>query len=791
MLKHLNSIKYWQWAALSLLFIALLYFAIPPKAPLAHSEYSTVIYAKEGELLHAFINADEQWHFPPHEVAVPQRLKTAVITFEDENFYRHLGIDIRAIVRAAHANFKNKRVVSGASTIPMQIARLHQPKKRTYLNKLREALYAIRISIHFRKETLLSIYLNHAPYGGNVIGYRTASLKFFGKEPDQLTWSEAATLAVLPNAPGLIYPTSVTHSLEQKRNALLDRLMEKDIITERSCQLAKLEPIPDRFLTFISHAPHLARNLKQKHPHTSSIETTIHFNIQKHCNRIAQQYQQRYAPMGINNLSLLVANTQTGEVLAYVGSPDFFDSQHGGQVDGVRAARSSGSVLKPFLYALSMDEGLITPQSMIRDLPTYFDGFSPKNASNEYEGLATARDALIRSLNIPAVRLLNAYGVFQFYLFLKEAGVQTLHRSADDYGLPLILGGAEVNLWDMVALFRGLGNEGVFSDNVLTPYEQSSSTSQLISSGASYLTLEMIRDLKRPGSEYYWERFASAQPFAWKTGTSYGHKDAWAVGVNPQFTIGVWVGNFNGEGNKNLGGATSAGPILFDILRALQPQVSKEWFQKNEMDFQPMAVCALSGFRAGEACPEIDTIEVPYGMKPLAQCDYHEHRYFSSDGRYQTCSRCWDVVGAQKKVVTIYPPDVAHYLRLRGKYIEPLPSHYPKCLGLKADATLRIIYPNLDAKLFLPRDFNGKIQPVVCNVGYSGVGSRLFWYLDDVYLGETTGEHKMGVIFKTGWNTLKVIDEFGASDTQRVQAVSGNSQKSGLNKSERMTLQEF
>ncbi len=778
MLKRLNRIKKWQWAAIFLLFIAILFFIIPPAKPLFKNDYSTVVRANNGALLHAFINQNEQWHFPPDTSKVPQKLKTAVITFEDESFYKHIGVDFLAITRAAYQNYKKGRIVSGASTIHMQIARMSNPKNRNYFNKAKEIVFAIKLNLHFSKDEILTTYLNHAPYGGNVIGYRTASLKFFGKEPHQLTWSEAATLAVLPNAPGLIYPTKTSEALQNKRNDLLKKLFEKGSISEQTYQLAMLEPVPNQFLTFESHAPHFARSLKSRYPGQKNISTTIALDIQQQCNHIAQRYEHKYSFFGIHNLAILVADTKTGAIKAYVGSPNFFDYNHGGQVDGVMAPRSSGSILKPFLYALSIDEGLITPESLIRDLPTFFDGFSPKNASREYQGVARAKDALVQSLNIPAVRLLNSYGVFQFYAFLKEAGVTTLHRNADDYGLPLVLGGAEVNLWDMVSLFRGLANNGVFSNNITLSNEGVNETMQLISEGACYQMLDMLKDLKRPGSEFYWERFSGSQPFAWKTGTSYGHKDALAIGVNPEFTIAVWVGNFNGESNKNLSGATSAGPILFDILQTLPQKDSKRWFEKDEVDYKHIVICKLSGFRATDACPEVDTIDVPYGMKPLQSCDYHQFRHFSTDGKYQSCSRCWHLVGSVKKSVTIYPPDVAYYLRQKGQYIEKLANHYPLCPAFKADKSLKIIYPNMDAKLFLPRDFNGKTQPVICKAGHTGTGKKVFWYLDDVYLGETVEEHKMGVIFNEGWNTIKVIDEYGAEDSQRVLATlkSGNQQ---------------
>ena len=758
--------------SLLLLGVLGIYLVIPPAHPLFPEDYSTLVKAENGEILHAFLNAGEQWHFPPEEIAINDKLKQAVLTFEDEGYYRHMGVDVPAVVRAMYQNLSSGKTVSGASTIPMQVARMSRQKPRTYINKLLEAFLAVKLSLYYSKEALLSLYLDHAPYGGNVVGYQTAARMFFGKEAQELTWSEAATLAVLPNAPGLIYPSKTSMALKEKRDRLLAKLLEKGHLDAQAAELAQLEPVPEGFIRLASQTPHLAQFLKKQYPAERVLQTTLDGSLQRQANQIARRYARRLAPYGIHNLSVLIADTQSGAVKAYVGSADFFDPVHGGQVNGVTAARSSGSILKPFLYALSMDEGLITADSYIRDLPTYFEGFSPKNASREYQGVATAKDALIQSLNIPAVRLLNSYGLFQFYGFLKAAGVRSLFRTADDYGLPLILGGAEVSLWDMVGLYRGLANEGLFTDNYLLPQEKPTNASQLISAGSSYLTLEMLKELKRPGSEYFWESFTGSRNFAWKTGTSYGHKDAWAIGVNPNVTIAVWVGNFNGESNKNLSGAGTAGPILFDLLQALPN--NQRWFEKKEMHFKTQPICSLSGFRATEACPEQITREVPRGMKPLKSCDYHQFRFFSHDHAHQTCSRCWEVQGHVRESVTVYPPDIAYYLRQKGQYISLLVAHLPSCPAYQAEQAVSIIYPNLDANLFLPRDFDGKTQAVLCRVGHNQTDESIYWYLDDHFLGSTSKTHSLPVQFKEGWNTLKVIDSQGGQDTKRVFAAVAN-----------------
>ncbi|NJK97507.1 MAG: hypothetical protein HC830_05525 [Bacteroidetes bacterium] len=346
-------------------------------------------------------------------------------------------------------------------------------------------------------------------------------------------------------------------------------------------------------------AGHLTQRIRSRHSKEPVVMTTLDYRIQKHLEERIRQYAYTLRQQGIRNVSALVVETRTGRVKAYIGSQDFYDREGLGQVDGVMARRSSGSILKPFLYALSMDEGIILPQTQVTDIPSYFDAFTPNNADEKYNGAIPAKEALVRSLNIPAVRLLNTYGVNKFYTFLGHAGVSTLFRQPEDYGLPLILGGAEVTAWDMAVLYRGLGSRGRFSPIHFLPGDSTrftQETSNLISSGASYLTLEMLKELKRPGSEYYWEQYQNQKPLAWKTGTSYGHKDAWAAGVSPEWTIVVWVGNFDAESNLNLSGAASAGPLLFGIFNYLPRTPGLKWFEKPEMDFREVELCGETGF---------------------------------------------------------------------------------------------------------------------------------------------------------------------------------------------------
>jgi penicillin-binding protein 1C len=528
--------------------IFLVYILIPLPSPLLEENYSLIVNDEDGNYLRVFLNEDEQWCFPPSDsVHIPDKLKKAVICFEDNYFYWHPGINPVSVIRASYQNVSRGKIVSGASTITMQVARLAKKKPRTYFNKFLEMLLALKIEFYYSKEEILKIYLDHAPFGGNIKGYRAAAERYFEKTPSELSWAEAAALAVLPNSPGIVNLSYGKDLLKQKRDRLLKKLHENGELDESAYKLALLEPIISRVYPFRILAPHLTQEIYNNTTEGTFVSTTINKDIQQYVELIAKEHSRYLKREGINNCAALIMETKTGKIKAYVGSQDYFESEAQGMVNGVTAARSSGSILKPFLYALSMDEGIIIPQTLIKDVRTYFDSFSPQNADEKFNGVVPAKEALIRSLNIPAVRLLNTYGIYRFYSFLKNAGISTLFRPADDYGLPLIIGGAEVNMIDMAMLYSGLAHSGMFSK----PYfliedssKSSVSTIQLISPGSCLLVLDMLKELKRPGAEYYWEKYQNQRPIAWKTGTSYGGKDAWAVGVSPEWTIAVWVGNF-------------------------------------------------------------------------------------------------------------------------------------------------------------------------------------------------------------------------------------------------------
>ncbi|MEA1973742.1 MAG: penicillin-binding protein 1C, partial [Candidatus Cloacimonadota bacterium] len=514
----------------SIIICIILFFIFLPLPLENFSPESQVIKDCNDEIIRVYLDENQQWHIKAKR-EIPEKVEQAFLTFEDRSFYYHPGFDPLAIIRAFYLNWKNKEIVSGGSTITMQTIRLLQPKKRTYLNKFYELLQALKLEIIYSKKEILQMYLNNTPYGGNIVGYETACQKYFRKSPQQLSWGEVATLAILPNQPSLIMPGKNQKLLFEKRNKLLQQLYHENAIDSLTYKAGIREPISNEVFRLPQKAIHFTNRVKDKYPNQNKIVSSLDISLQNLCEEIMNDHITVLENYGIGNSAIILIDNETGEIKAYVGSQDYFIDQ----VDGVISPRSSGSILKPFLYAQAIDEGLLLPQTKIKDIPTFYDSFSPENSDGKFHGLVTMQEALVQSRNIPAIRVLNKYGLQDFYNFLNFAGVSSLSRDAEKYGLTLIIGGAETSLFDVAHLYYGLANYGNFRKLSFLHNQTSQKDKQYISAGASYLICDVLKDLNRPGLHYYWNEFAGNPNLAWKTGTSNGHKDAWAVGINPKW----------------------------------------------------------------------------------------------------------------------------------------------------------------------------------------------------------------------------------------------------------------
>ncbi len=638
----------------------------------------------------------------------------------------------------------------------MQLAKIIMDnKERNIINKFLEILFSLRIEFYNKKNNILYYYLSYAPYGYNVRGFQAASLFYFGKYPEDITWAEAATLAVIPNKPNIInYP----EKLKEKRDLLLQRLFKKGFISKDIYQFSLKEPVIIEKRVFKKIAPHLSTRLYlensgivKKELLNSSfdlkvIKTTIDTELQEKVVSIVKSYIDNFKDFGIKNIAVIIGETKTGYVRVYIGSQNFFDKDEG-FVDGVLSARSPGSTLKPFLYALSIDEGLITPLSLIRDVPSFFKDFSPANFDRKYRGLVRVDTALIDSLNVPAVYLLNSYGLSDFYSFLKESGVSTLFRKPEEYGLSLILGSCEISLFELASLYRELGNYGVFGRLSVIERDEGEKK-RLISKTGSYLILEVLKEVKRPDFDYYW-KVLSKKPIAWKTGTSYGLRDAIAVGVTPDWVVAIWMGNFTGEGNPMIVGKRAA-PLLFKIFDILP---GDSWFEVPYDDIKIINICTKTGYLATNDCPDSRQYIYPKSAKQLKKCPYHKSFFVTEDGNFRIKNPMNYKRKYYKKSFLIFPPSIEYFInRIVLEKVPPF-------IDYDTDNQLEIIYPQSGIKIFIPKDLTG-VQSVKARA-VSKKNVKLYWYIDDKFLGITRYKHEILFNENSGEHILTVIDENG------------------------------
>ena len=708
--------------------------------------YGTTVLSMDGKILDVFLTESEEWHLKVED-DVPENLKNAVITYEDKNFYNHGGVDIFAIVRALKNNILGKRR-SGASTITMQVVKLATPKKRTYINKFIEIIQAIKLERNLSKDEILKLYLNNAPYGGNIVGYGTASRMYFEKDPKNLSWAECALLAVLPNSPGAIRVEKNHERLLEKRNYLLDKIYDKGLIKESELNLAKREPLPKNRYSFEKVAPHLSRRLQNKIDE-KVIRTTIDYDLQKKMQDLVKSYINFTKSEGILNASMLIVENKTRDVKAYIGSQDFMDMENAGQVDGVIAKRSPGSILKPFLYALSIDEGLIAPESLLQDVPMFFANFSPQNANKKYTGMIEARQALISSLNIPFVHLLDKYSEYKFYYFLKDM-LNFEEDNPDKYGLSLILGTKEFSIEEIATLYSGLANYGNLK-NLNYIYDKEinltvASDKKMFSKGASYLTLDTLKELVRPGLNnlYRWR-----EPISWKTGTSYGKKDAWACGMTPDYTVIVWVGNFTGLGNENLSGVISGGRLLFNVFQELNN--GNKQFEEPFYELKDIEVDKITGYRINFDGVDTKIIKYPRSAKPLQLSPYYKKIYVDEND-VEIDSRSERFVNAKEKVVLNYPLEVVNYFIRENRDIKDIYHVDSK------EKSLKILYPTPNLKILLPKDLDREQKLIVKIANLKN--QNIYWYLDKEFISMDRGFEKE-IELNVGKHIITIMAEDG------------------------------
>ncbi len=772
----MNTQRKWWW--FTILSFAIWYTLALPQ-PLFDEPLSVVLEDRNGQLLGARIAEDGQWRFPLQDT-IPKKFEEAIIAFEDRRFSKHLGVSFRGLLRAFYQNVKEGRTVSGGSTITMQVIRMAKDNpSRNLWNKLVEIILATRLELKYSKATILQYYASNAPFGGNVVGLEAASWRYFGKKPELLSWSEAATLAVLPNAPGLIHPGRNRAALLQKRNRLLRLLLKAEQIDSITYTLALEEPLPDQPLPLPQIAPHLLDRVvqDQKYKGQARFQSTLDANMQTRVNHILTQHQKQLSNNYIHNAATLVADVETGEILAYVGNVIGAGKEHGEMVDIIPAPRSTGSILKPLLYAAMLDEGRIAPQSLIPDIPTQMRGYRPENFSENYDGVVTAKRALVRSLNIPIVILLQRYGLEKFHYQLQKLGFSSINQPPSHYGLPLVLGGAETTLKDITSTYASMARtllhfsaqngqyrKDDFRDLHYLKQGKATSDNQLtirpthFKASTIWFTFDAMQEVERPTSEGEWQQFNSSRRIAWKTGTSFGFRDAWAVGVDARYAVGVWVGNADGEGRSGLVGVQAAAPILFDIFNQLP--AATHWFNPPYDEMKQIPICKQSGYHPLPIC-EQDTVWLPKSVSNLGSCPYHQLLHLDQTEQWQVNSNCVATSTIQHKSWFVLPPVEEHYFKAKNPSYAIAPPFSPSCSNNLSDKPMQLIYPKSFTKIYVPVDLNGERSRIIFSAAHRDPTTSVYWHLDEEYIGTTQHFHELALHPSVGKHLLTLIDEKG------------------------------
>jgi len=754
------------------------------------AQTSFVIEDAKGNLLGATIATDGQWRFP-YDEDVPPKFIRCITTFEDKRFYYHPGVDPIALSRAIWQNIRGRKVVSGGSTLTMQVVRLSRGEKRNVLQKAIESVLAFRLECGYSKKEILALYASNAPFGSNVVGLDAAAWRYFGRSADRLSWGEMASLAVLPNAPTLVYPGRNRDVLLRKRNELISKLVANKTIDATTGELAKMEPLPGQPLPLPQLAPHLLDRFKRDYARKNDqqlptrITSTLKSDLQQTVAGIINRYHNSFKANSINNAAAMVMEVETGNVIAYVGNvyqPS--DASLESHVDVLASPRSPGSTLKPILFTALQSDGLVLPRQLIPDIPTQIGGYTPQNFNLDYDGAVPANRALSRSLNIPAVKMLQQYKYQRFYDVLQQCGFTTIKKPADFYGLSLILGGCEVTPWELAGVYGSMAraynhqriNNGRFDkkDWHMPLYTQALkgeesnnkssnlSTNQLFNSfdyTSLWHTFNAMQEVMRPGEEGLWNLFNSAQRIAWKTGTSFGFRDGWAIGLTPKYCVVVWVGNTTGEGRPELTGINTAAPVMFDIFRLLP---SSPWFEPPAYDFTYLPVCHESGFKAGPDCNDVDTMMVSIKATNAPLCPYHRIIHLDRTGTYRVNENCESPLMMVHKSWFVLPPSMEYYYRTKHQDYKTLPPFLPN-YNLEALRQMEILYPENEARIYVPIELTGEKGKTIFTAAHRNPQAHLFWHLDNNYIGSTFQFHQMAVNPTAGKHTLTVVDEQGGT----------------------------
>ncbi len=749
-------LRFFKRLGIFFLSLVVLFFLLNWIFPLPDKiEYSTIITDNKGQVVNAYLTSDQKWRMKTELDEISPLLKKAIVAKEDKYFYSHPGVNPFAVSRAFFKNIFRMKRTSGASTITMQVARALEHRPRNIFSKFIEMFRAFQLELKYDKDEILQLYLNLVPYGGNIEGVKSASILYFGKNPDHLSLAEITALSIIPNRPSSLVVGKNNDRIITERNRWLQKFADDDVFTDKEIEDALEEPLTARRGVVPHYIPHLAYKLKKQGG--DIIETTIDLNTQLKTEKLVADYIRSQRLRNIKNAAVIIIDNKTHKVITYIGSSDFKDTLDGGQVNGAAALRQPGSTLKPLLYAMCFDEGLLTPKSIMTDVAVNYEGYAPENYDEKFNGYVTVDYALGHSLNIPAVKGLRLLGHEKLIQKLASCNFKQIQKDQRKLGLSMILGGCGTTLEELTGLFASFANNGIYYPLIYQQKDSLPIKKTVISPAANYMINEILSKVDRPDFPLNWTATERMPKIAWKTGTSYGRRDAWSIGYNKNYTVGVWTGNFSGVGVPDLSGASIATPLLFKIFNTIDYDSDEEWFtQPSDCDIRQ--VCSETGLPPGEHCTNrITDYFIPL-VSSTKTCDNRQEIMISPDNKISYCRNCAPAAGYKKKLYRIIEPDMQAWMEERNVAYEKIPPHNPGCEMIFKGSAPYINSP-VNGTEYLISKKNPEPLQLVCKTANDV--SKVYWYINNKFYKSSAPGEKQFFIPDEGPVKISCTDDKG------------------------------
>ena len=762
----------WRWVGIGTVF-----FAVPvllfswlapfPSQAIKHIGYSQTVLDKDGNIIRVFLGSKDRWILPVEMDEINPNLIRATVAVEDKRFWDHHGVDPLAVLRSAWLNVTHQKILMGASTLSMQVIRLVEDRPRTFPNKVIEAIHDLWLENVYSKKQILKLYFELAPYGGNINGVKAASWRYFRKRPGDLTLAECALLAGIPQSPSRLRPDRHPERARKRREMVLKSMLANVYISQEQFNASGSEPVEVGRNSFPFEALHFGVWVHKAYPAESVLKTSLDPIMQTAAEKVLKDRLSELSTYGVQNGAVVILENKTGKIRALVGSNDFFDKEHSGQVNGALSRRSPGSCLKPFTYVIGFDLGLYTPRMILGDVPVQYQGYAPLDYSKKYKGPVTVREALANSLNVPAIEVLQKAGYQRLYMFLKKAGITTLTKPPEQYGLSLTLGTAEVRLLELVNAYAVLARLGIFQP--YTGLENAASVKQerLMSDGSAYLVADILEDSERLVSSGLVGNRQNLPRVAWKTGTSYGNHDAWTVAYNPEYTIGVWLGNFSGKSSKSLVGIEAAAPVALRLFERIYTGKPAPWYKKPA-SVGTRKVCLLSGEPASAICPHSAEDLFILGRSMDRQCSVHKKFMIDNETGLAV-----DEVAkghfVSEKVYEVWPQAIHTWLEQHDSNYIP-PPIMENGIDMARDwegANPKILSPVNQCEYYLDQSRKTE-QRLILKADGSYDARKLFWFINGQYVSDGRAGDGFFWPMKAGHQLITVTDDYGRSSSVQI-----------------------